>query len=63
MSSADDPKNSTGSPPPNPERRRSPFHDRALGLFYAVVIGVAMGGWLLFLGRLMWDLMTWIING
>jgi uncharacterized membrane protein YccC len=62
MSSADDPKIPTGSSNPDPERRRSPFRDRALALFYAVVIGVAMGGWLWFLGWLMWDLVTWIVN-
>jgi hypothetical protein len=62
MSSADDPKNSTGSPNPDSERRRSLFQDRALALFYAVVIGVAMGGWLWFLGGLMWDLVTWIVH-
>jgi hypothetical protein len=43
MSSADDPRISTGSPPPDSERRRAPFKDRALALLYAVVIGVADG--------------------
>ena len=63
MSSPNDPKISTGSPAPDPERRRSPFQDRALGLFYAVVIGVAMCGWLWFIGWLMWNIVTWIVNG
>jgi hypothetical protein len=48
MSSADDPKISTSPPATDPERRRSPFHDRAVILSYAAVIGVAMCGWLWF---------------
>jgi hypothetical protein len=62
MSSADDQKISTNSPVPDPEQHRSKFQDGALILFLVVVIGVAMGGWLWFLGSLMWDIVTWIVN-
>jgi hypothetical protein len=63
MSSPDDPKLSKASPPRDSERRRSPFQDRALAVFYAIVIGVAICGWLWFLGWIMWKIVTWIVNG
>ena len=37
---------------------RSLLHDRAVLSLYAVTAVVAMGGWLWFLGRLSWYLVT-----
>jgi hypothetical protein len=62
MSSTEDLKTSTSSPVPDPDRHRSNFQDRALMLFYAVAIGVAMCGWLWFLGWLLWEIVSWIVS-
>ena len=37
---------------------RSLLHNRAVLSLYAVLVVVAMGGWLWFLGRLSWYLVT-----
>jgi hypothetical protein len=56
-------KTSADLPAPDPDKRHpSPFNDRALILFYAVLIGIAMGGWLWFLGWLSWEIVTWFVN-
>jgi hypothetical protein len=41
-----------------PNGSRSLLHDRAVLSLYAVMAVVAMGGWLWFLGRLSWYLVT-----
>jgi len=38
------------------------LHDRAVLSLYAVMAVVAMGGWLWFLGRLSWYLVTQAVN-
>ena len=38
------------------------LHDRAVLSLYAVMALVAMGGWLWFLGRLSWYLMTQAVS-
>jgi len=42
----------------NQNGSRSLLHDRAVLSLYAVMAVVAMGGWLWFLGRLSWYLVT-----
>jgi hypothetical protein len=42
----------------NQSGSRSLLHDRAVLSLYAVTAVVAMGGWLWFLGRLSWYLVT-----
>ncbi len=41
---------------------RSLFQDRALLMFYIVVIAISMGGWLWFLGSLSWRLADWVMR-
>jgi hypothetical protein len=39
---------------------RSSFQDRALLMFYILVVAVSMGGWLWFLGSLSWRVAGWV---
>jgi hypothetical protein len=41
---------------------RTTFEDRALLAFYAVVVGVAMSGWLWFLAWLSWQVAVSIVT-
>jgi hypothetical protein len=50
-------------PKTNPNRRRLAIRDRALLLVYCLMAVVAMGGWLWFLGRLSWNILTWAVRG
>jgi hypothetical protein len=40
---------------------RSSLRDRALLMFYILVIAVSMGGWLWFLGSMSWRLASWVL--
>jgi hypothetical protein len=51
------------NPKANPNRRRLAIRDRALLLVYCLMAVVAMGGWLWFLGRLSWNILTWAVRG
>ncbi len=41
---------------------RSSLRDRALLVFYIVVIAVSMGGWFWFLGSVSWRLASWAMH-
>ena len=52
---ADVPDQDKGAP-------RSLFQDRALLMFYILIIAISMGGWLWFLGSLSWYLASWVMR-
>jgi hypothetical protein len=40
----------------------SRLKDGAPFIFYAVIVLIAMTGWLYFIGRLLWQFMSWILS-
>jgi len=51
------------SAPENPNRPRLAIRDHAVLPVYCLMAVVAMGGWLWFLGRLSWNILTWAVRG
>jgi hypothetical protein len=49
-----------GSGKQNEVASRSAFQDRALPLFYFVIIIASMAGWFWFLGYLSWRIVSWV---